>query len=131
MRQSDQSVAGVEIALHLTKVGLERPECQKHPARDAKAGLDGIKGAVKARRVPPPVVDPVLADQRARKCDEVFLENPLAAVGLQHLRVDPCATQHGFGGGRIKPHCGSLGADTVKKSRQRPAAGLREGGCRQ
>ena len=89
MRQRDQRVQRVEIPLESTVIGLEGPERQQHPARDAVIALDPVEDLVPALRQLAPPVEPVLADQLARELDEWRLEDALRPVAAQHAAVLP------------------------------------------
>ena len=87
MGQRQQRVAGVEIALHLAKIGLERPEGQNDPARHAVCPGRRVKGRVVFLRITRRPGNAPLADQALRELKEGLAEDALTMVSLDHRAI--------------------------------------------
>ena len=127
VREGEKRVAGVEIALDLTEVRLERPERQDDAARNAVVRLGAGKGRVVFPGVNGGVLDAVLADQALAEFEEAFAEKGLAAVVLQDGFVHARAVEEGVDRGPRGPGGGGLGADRGDESVEISAAGGRLG----
>jgi hypothetical protein len=122
MGEGDQRVGGVEIALEGTEIGLERPERQQHPARDAVFGFDPPENPGVFFGVGAPAVDAVLRDQPAREIDEGHLEHALGAIGAQHLGILGDGSEEGIDRGLVVAGGDRLGFKPVDEGGEGAAA---------
>ena len=127
MAQRQQRVAGVEIALHLTKIRLECPERQNDPARGAVFLRRRLERGVVFLGIAGRARNATLTDQTLRKLKESLAENALGTVRLDHRRIALRARQKGFGRPGGQTLGGRLGGNGAQKPGEIAATGGRQG----
>ena len=125
MRQRDQRIHRVEIALHRAEIGFKRPEGQQYAGVHPELAFGRIKNRPVTLVIANPVIQTVLRNQRAREIQKRALEDALSPVGSDDRRIAADTGEKPVHQGAVIAHADSFCFQPANETAEIAATALR------